>query len=125
MKISLQVTIANNGGDVAIIRKPLDSATGLGSGKAGETNVDRLQLTPGRTAACLLRGPWMVVNETIVPFKNPTSPPPPPPTTNLITRGTINNSSSSGKVLSDRPTIHKPNIVLPESEFLSNRGGQR
>ena len=29
MKISLQVTIANNGGDVAIIRKPLEySATG-------------------------------------------------------------------------------------------------
>ena len=25
MKISLQVTIANNGGDVAIIRKPLDT----------------------------------------------------------------------------------------------------
>ena len=30
------------------------------------------QVSGLRPAACLLRGPWMVVNETIVPFKNPT-----------------------------------------------------
>ena len=58
-----------------------------------------------------------MTNDTVATLNNP-------PGTNVARIG-INNSTRTGKLLTNWPSIQTPHIFFPKEKFLLNRGGQR